>query len=171
MKKVIISLFMMLPLLSTAQQCIVKDCDDMTDKCTYYPRHNMILANEKKTMGFTMDARIVEKNGQLSVADIMILSVNIGGCNESDKLILMLSDSTKLSLTSWNKFNCEGNAWFSLKESDVNRLASSKIIKAYFQNGRSYDSFTKEIEGEDQDYFVKIIADCKENKFTVRPNN
>ena len=169
MKKIFISLLMALPLFSAAQQCIVKDCDDMTDKCTYYPRHNMILANEDKTVGFTLDARIVEKNGQLSVADIMVLSVNIGNCNENDKLILMLSDSTKLSLVSWNKFNCEGNAWFSLRESDVNRLASNKIIKAYFQNGRSYDSFTQKIDGEDQNYFVKLIADCKENKFTVKP--
>jgi hypothetical protein len=170
MKKVFISLLMALPLFSAAQQCIVKDCDDMTDKCTYYPRHNMILANDNKTVGFTIDARIVDKAGQISVADIMIKSVNIGNCNENDKLILMLSDSTKLSLVSWNKFNCEGNSWFTLRESDVNRLASNKIIKAYFQNGRSYDSFTKEVAGEDQDYFVKIIADCRENKFTVKSN-
>jgi hypothetical protein len=169
MKKVFIAMAMALPFLSLSQQCIVKDCDDMTDKCTYYPRHNMILANDEKTKGFTLDARIVEKAGQLSVADIMVLSVNIGSCNENDKLILMLSDSTKLSLTSWNKFNCEGNAWFSLRESDINRLGSNKIIKAYFQNGRSYDSFTKEITGEDQNYFVKLIADCRENKFTVLP--
>ena len=171
MKKVIVCLFMALPFLSTAQQCIIKDCDDMTDKCSYYPRFNMILANDDKTVGFTLDARIVEKEGQLSVADIMVLSVNIGNCNENDKLILMLSDSTKLSLVSWNKFNCEGNAWFSLRESDVNRLASNKIIKAYFQNGRSYDSFTKPITGEDQDYFVKLIADCRDNKFTVLPKD
>lgn len=169
MKKVFIAMVMALPFLSFSQQCIVKDCDDMTDKCTYYPNQNMILANDAKTVGFTLDARIVEKAGQLSVADIMVLSVNIGTCNENDKLILMLSDSTKLSLTSWNKFNCEGNAWFSLKESDINRLASNKIIKAYFQNGRSYDSFTKEITGENQNFFVKLIADCRENKFTVLP--
>jgi len=169
MKKVFISLLMALPLLSFSQQCIVKDCDDMTDKCTYYPRHNMIVANETKTIGFTMDARIVEKNDQLSVADIMVLSVNIGNCNENDKLILMLDDSTKLSLVSWNKFNCEGNAWFSVRESDVDRLGSHKILKAYFQNGRSYDSYSATIAPEDQDYFVKIIADCRENKFTVKP--
>jgi hypothetical protein len=169
MKKVFIAMVMALPFLSFSQQCIVKDCDDMTDKCTYYPNQNMILANDAKTVGFTLDARIVEKAGQLSVADIMVLSVNIGTCNENDKLILMLSDSTKLSLTSWNKFNCEGNAWFTLRESDINRLGSNKIIKAYFQNGRSYDSFTKEITGENQNFFVKLIADCRENKFTVLP--
>ena len=169
MKKIFISLLMALPLFSAAQQCIVKDCDDMTDKCTYYPRHNMIVANETKTIGFTMDARIVEKNGQLSVADIMVLSVNIGNCNENDKLILMFEDSTKLSLTSWNKFNCEGNSWFTVREQEINKLASSKIIKAYFQNGRSYDSYSSTIGPDDQDYFIKIIADCRNNKFTVKP--
>ena len=167
MRKLFIVIAMGLPFLSLSQQCIVKYCDDMTDKCTYYPNQNMILANDDKTTGFIVDARIVEKAGQLSVADIMVKSVNIGLCNEKDKLILMLSDSTKLSLTSWNNFNCEGNAWFTLKESDVKRLASNKIIKAYFENGKSYESFTKEVTGEDQDYFVKIIADCKENKFTL----
>ena len=140
----------------------------MTDECTYYSSQNMVVANETKTIGFTMDVRIVEKNDKLSVADIMVLSVNIGNCNENDKLILMLSDSTKLSLVSWNKFNCEGNAWFNLKESDVNRLGSNKIIKAYFQNGRSYESYSSIIGSEDQDYFVKIIADCRENKFIVK---
>jgi hypothetical protein len=116
-----------------------------------------------------MDVRIVEKNNQLLVADIMVKSVNIGNCNENDKLILMLDDSTKLSLVSWNKFNCEGNAWFTVRESDVNRLGSHKILKAYFQNGRSYDSYSGTIVPEDQDYFVKIIADCQNNKFTVKP--
>jgi hypothetical protein len=169
MKKIFISLLMALPLLSFSQQCIVKDCDDMTDKCVFYPRHNIIVANEEKSVGFTMDVRIVEKNNQLLVADIMVKSVNIGNCNENDKLILMLDDSTKLSLVSWNKFNCEGNAWFTVRESDVNRLGSHKILKAYFQNGRSYDSYSGTIVPEDQDYFVKIIADCQNNKFTVKP--
>ena len=159
---------MALPLLSFSQQCIVKDCNDMTDNCVFYPRHNMIVANDTKTIGFTVDARIVENNDQLSMADIMVRSVNIGSCNENDKLILMLDDSTKLSLVSWNKFNCEGNSWFNVKESDVNRLGSHKIIKAYFQNGRSYDSYSATIGPDNQDYFIKIIADCTENKFTLK---
>ena len=170
MKKVFIIVAMALPFLSLSQQCIVKDCDDMTDKCMYYPRHNVIVTNETKTIGFTMDVRIVNNNDQLAAADIMVHSVNIGSCNEKDKLILMLDDSTKVSLVSWNKFNCEGNAWFDLKESDVNKLESHKIIKAYFQNGRSYDSYSATITSDDQSYFIKIIADCRENKFTVKPN-
>jgi hypothetical protein len=168
MRKLFIAIAMALPLLSLSQQCIVKDCDDMTDKCVYYPRYNMIVANDAKTVGFTMDARVVENSGQLSMADIMVKSVNIGNCNENDKLILMFDDSTKLSLTSWNKFNCEGNAWFSLKHSDIERLGSHKIIKAYFMNGRSYDSYSSTITPENQDYFVKIIADCRDNRVTVK---
>jgi len=170
MRKLFIAMATALPLLSFSQQCIVKDCDDMTDKCVYYPRHNMIVANAEKTVGFTLDVRIVENSGQISIADIMVKSVNIGNCNENDKLILMLDDSTKISLVSWNKFNCEGNAWFNVKESDVNKLGSHKILKAYFQNGRSYDSYSATITSDDQNYFIKIISDCRENKFTVKPN-
>lgn len=170
MKKVFIAMAMALPFLSLSQQCIVKDCDDMTEKCIYYPNEKMIVANEEKTIGFTMTTLISSKNSQLTVTDIMVKSVNIGNCNEGDKLILMLDDSTKLSLVSWNKFNCEGNAWFSLNQSEINRLGSHKIIKAYFMNGRSYDSYSSTIKPEDQDYFVKIIADCRENKVTVKTN-
>ncbi len=169
MKKVFIAMAMALPFLSFSQHCIVKDCDEMTEICYYYPRHNIIFANDAKTQGFTMDARIVEDAGQLSIADIMITSVNIGNCNENDKFIIMFDDSTKLSLVSWNKFNCEGNAWFHLDSSDIAALASHKIIKVYFQNGRSYDSFTRPVKADDQAYFMTIIADCRENKFTVKP--
>jgi hypothetical protein len=170
MRKLFIAMAMALPFLSFSQQCIVKDCDDMTDKCVYYPRYNMIVANDAKTIGFTMDARVVENSGQLSMADIMVKSVNIGNCNENDKLILLFDDSTKLSLGSWNKFNCEGNAWFSVRHSDLDKLGSHKIIKAYFMNGRSYDSYSSTIKPEDQDYFIKIIADCRENKVIVKTN-
>ena len=140
----------------------------MTDKCTYFFSEKIIVANDEKTMGFAMRPLISEKNGNLSCGDILVKSVNIGNCNEKDKLILMFDDSTKISLVSWNKFNCEGDAWFSLKLSDIDKLASHKIIKAYFQNGRSYDSYTAAILAEDQDYFMIIMNDCKNNKFTLK---
>ena len=151
-----------------SQNCIVKECDDMTDQCLYYPRFKMAVANDEKTIGFTMDAYSSEKTGSISLDGILVKSVNIGTCNEKDKLIIMLDDSTKVNLISWNDFNCEGNAWYHLKDSDINRLAGHKMIKAFFQNGRSYDSFSRTIDAEDQDYFMKLIADCRENKFTVK---
>lgn len=168
MKKIIILLLVAIPFMSLSQEGIIKDCDDMTDKCIYYPRQKMAVANEEKTTGFTMTTLISNENGRLAVTDIMVQSVNIGNCNENDKLIIMLDDSTKISLNSWNKFNCEGNAWFSLKQSEIDRLGSHKMIKAYFQNGRSYESFSNAVLLEDQNYFLNIINDCRNNKFTTR---
>lgn len=140
----------------------------MTDKCNYFFSEKVIVANDAKTLGFSMRPLISQKNGSLSASDILVKSVNIGNCNENDKLIIMLDDSTKISLVSWNDFNCEGDAWFSLKQSEIDRLASHKMLKAYFQNGRSYDSYSATILPEDQDYFMIIMNDCKNNKFTLK---
>ncbi len=166
MKNLLFVLFALFSNAMFSQGNIKKECDDMTDRCIYYPSSNIIIANSGKDKGFTIDARIVEENGSIKLSGILIKSVNIGSCNENDKLILMLSDSTKMTLTSWNKFNCEGNSWYNLKPLDSERLGTHKVIKAYFQNGRSYDSYTGEIPAEDQDYFVKIAADCKNNLYT-----
>jgi hypothetical protein len=168
MKIVFISFLVAMPLVSLSQQGIIKDCDDMTDKCIYYPKQKMAVANEEKTIGFTMTTLISSENDQLTITDIMVQSVNIGTCNENDKLIIMLDDSTKISWVSWNKFNCDGDAWFSLKQSDIERLESHKIIKAYFQNGKSYESFTNTVQSEDQNYFVNIITDCRNKKFSLK---
>jgi len=166
MKKILFIASLVATIAAQAQPYIVQSCDDMTDKCIYYPSEKIIIANEAKTKGFTISLHLTQKPSQIGVSGIMCKVVNIGGCDENDKLILMLSDSTKISLVSWNDFNCEGNAWFNVKESEVERLATHKVIKAYIQNGRTYDSLSGEIPVEEQEYFIKLIADCRQNKFT-----
>lgn len=166
MKKLLFISATFLSIASYSQPYIVKSCDDMTDKCIFYSSENVIIASEDRKTGFTVALQLSEKSGRIEASGIMCKVVNIGTCEENDKLILMLADSTKLSFVSWNKFNCEGNAWFNLKQSDVEKLASQKILKAYIQNGRTYDSFSGEIPVEDQEYFIKLIADCRQNKFT-----
>ena len=153
---------------SYAQPEILKSCDDMTDQCYYIPSEKIVLINETLKQGFNMGPRFEEKKGKLEMTDIMCKVANIGACHESDKLILMFSDGTKLTLVSWNKFNCEGDAWFSVTESEIAKLASFKVIKAYLQNGRSYDSLTMEIPEAKGEYFIKLISDMRQG--IVRKN-
>lgn len=169
MKKVSILLCLALSIESFSQVYINKKCDDMTEKCLYYPSERVVTNNSSNTQGVFLQPLITEKSGKLEVENIICTSVRIGNCNENDNLILMFEDSTKINLRSWNDFNCEGKSYFSINTSNREKLASKKVIKLYFQNGRSYDSFTSEIKEDQQEYFVKIIADCRENKVII-PN-
>jgi hypothetical protein len=147
---------------SYSQPEILKSCDDMTDKCYYVPSEKIVLIDEVLKRGFNMGPRFEENRGKLEMTDILCKVANIGACHEADKLIIMFSDGSKLTLTSWNKFNCEGDAWFSVTESEIAKLASFKVIKAYLQNGRSYDSLTMEIPEAKGEYFIRLISDMRQ---------
>jgi len=167
MKKVSILLFLALSITSFSQAYINKKCDDMTGKCIYYPSERIITHNSSNTEGVFLQVLITEKSNRLDIEHIICTNVNIGNCNENDNLILMFEDSTKINLRSWNEFNCEGKSYFSINGSNADKLASKKVIKLYFQNGRSYDSFTSPIDADQQNYFVDLMGDCRANKYQI----
>jgi hypothetical protein len=80
---------------------------------------------------------------------------NIGNCNENNKLIFLFEDNSKLTLESFNKFNCEDFAYFDLYSKELNKLQKN-IISIMFQNGRSYESITVDLSPEDKDYFIRV---------------
>ena len=69
-------------------------------------------------------------------------------------------------LKSWNKFNCEGNAWFNISKDETKLLREHKVVKAQMQNGYSYESFQNDVPVGEQDYFIRFFIDLDANKFT-----
>lgn len=144
---------------------ITKMVDDMTDKVYYYSRLRLVLANDEKTKGFNMELNMDGKSGNgISITGISVKMVNIGSCCENNTLIIMFEGGDKISLKSWNKFNCEGNAYFSLSKKDIELLSNKRIAKVRVENGRTYDSFTKDVPEEKQDYFVQVIRAVNDNR-------
>jgi hypothetical protein len=141
---------------------LYKSVDDMSDDVTYYPSSSVVLSNSQKTKGIRISAFIDEKKGELSIGDISISMVNIGSCVEKNELIIMFEDSSKISLTSWNKFNCEGDAWFRLEDDEVAKLSSLKVKKIKITNGHSYDSYTSLMSSPD--YFRQLFYAAKTKK-------
>jgi hypothetical protein len=90
--------------------------------------------------------------------------VGIGNCVENNTFIVKFSDESKIELKSWNDFNCEGDAWFSVKEDNLKSLETKKITKIRVQNGRTFESFTMEVPEIDSDYFIQLIYATKNNK-------
>jgi hypothetical protein len=62
------------------------------------------------------------KNGVFAYSGIMINSFGIGTRIEKDELTFLFEDNTKVSLLSWNKFNCKGASYFDLNASELSNL-------------------------------------------------
>lgn len=172
MKKLI--LLMMLPFIMKGQKdslFIVREKDDMTDKVYYFPSKKMILFNKETKTGIALTP-FIEKD--FTFKDLNCKIVNVGNCNEKDELILMFQDSSKIKLTSFADFNCKGSAFFNLKKVEIEKLRTLKIIKAKITNGRTYESYTSNVDEKDQSYFIDLakIMDTKtfKDKASVKNN-
>lgn len=133
---------------------VVSIKDEMTDKISYSASKNIICTEDDGKKGFSLSAFIEQ---DLSINDLKVKMVGIGSCVEKNTIIILFEDDSKLNLTCWNEFNCKGNAWFKIKKADIDLLSSKKIKKVRVQNGRSFESFTSEIEPKDQDFFIHLF--------------
>jgi uncharacterized protein YlzI (FlbEa/FlbD family) len=165
-KLITMMLLMMLTTISFGQSdsvYLIKDVDDMTDKTYIYPSTNFIVANETKTIGFTVDCYINQK-GEFGF--LTVTMVNIGSCNEGDEIIILFENGGKITKKSWNDFNCEGNAYFYLTKDEIELLRTNPLSKIRMINGRTYDSFTGEVQKKDKRYFIQIFYALDNNLFS-----
>lgn len=141
-----------------------KETDEMSDKVYFYPSRDIVLSDDGKTKGVRLSAFYNEKEG---VTDLKCKLVNIGSCIEKCELIVMFKDSTKITMESWNDFNCKGNAWFSINAKDKKILSEKKILKVKITEKRDYNSYTSLVSDEDSDYYVQLFYADKNKK--IRP--
>jgi hypothetical protein len=162
MKKLLLQFVLLTSLSAFSQEptpFVIEHCKDkMTDKEYYFTQKKLICANTEKTKGFTITPNFNAKNGTIVNNGFMCKNVNIGNCDEKDVLIFMFSDESKLTLTSWNKFNCEGNAYFDFTESQLKELSLKTVTAIRFSNGRSHESLTSTLKEPEKDYFVRAYT-------------
>jgi hypothetical protein len=111
-----------------------------------------------------VSAFVESEDNKLLIKDLSIKMVNIGNCVENNTLIIMFEDTSKIFLTSWNKFNCEGNAWFKLEESDIKMLSTKKLLKIKITNGRSFESMTMTVPDIKKDFFIQLFYAVEKRK-------
>ena len=96
----------------------------------------------------------------------MKTAIGLGNCCENNKLIILFEDGSKINLVSWNDFDCEGNAYFSLTDTQKNKLAKLPIKTVRVTNGYSYESITSS-KGYNKRHFIQLFH-CIDNKlFTL----
>jgi hypothetical protein len=162
MKKLLLNLVLLISLSAFSQTTtpyVIEHCKDkMTDKEYYFAQRKLICANPEKTKGFTVTPNFKADKGGMKNGGFMCKNVNIGSCDENDSLIILFEDDTKITLTAWNKFNCEGNAYFDFSESQLKDLSTKKVNTIRFSNGRSYESLTITLKEDQRDYFVRAYS-------------
>ena len=162
MKKLLLNLVLLTSLSAFSQTTtlfIIEHCKDkMTDKEYFFSQKKLICANPEKTKGFTITPSFRADNGTMINNGFICKNVNIGSCDEKDNLIILFEDDSKISLTSWNKFNCEGTVYFNLTDSDLKELSTKKMSSIRFSNGYSYESLTSVLKQDQKDYFVRAYT-------------
>lgn len=165
MKKLSLN-FMLLISLSVFSQTttpfVIQHCKDvMTDNEYYFPEKKLICSNIEKTKGFTINPSFKSENGVMVNNGLDSYNVGIGNCDEDDTLIFLFEDDSKITLKSWNKFNCDGNGFYNLTEDDYKQLASKKIKTIRFTNGYTFDTFTYSLNDSQKDFLVRVYSNYK----------
>jgi hypothetical protein len=142
---------------------VVKVVDDMSDDSFYTPSKNMVCATTDKKTGISLSVFFDEKNDELTIAEIKVVMINIGNCVENNELIILFENEEKIKLMSWNKFNCDGDAWFRLNDDQRELLAKNRIKKIKITNGRTYESYTHELK-TNKDYFNQLFFAAQNGK-------
>jgi hypothetical protein len=164
MKKLTLSLLLISTLTANAQTSpfIIEHCiDKMTDKEYHFTQNSLVCSDVKNTQGFIITPSFKKNYNELTPNSIICKSLNIGNCNEKDILIIMFDDDTKITYIAWNKFNCEGNSYFTVSKEDVIILSTKKIKAMRYINERSYESLTYILKEKERNYFINAYTNQK----------
>ena len=143
-------------------QTLTKIVDEMSDKVYWSDDGQVFIENNA---GFRIESAWKYNSPEPVFDGIMAKIVGLGSCVENVEMIVLFENGEKITKTSWNKFNCEGNAWYNLRESEVNLFKTVPISKIRFTNGRTYESITGVLELSD--YFITINRRADNNQFDV----
>jgi hypothetical protein len=147
---------------------IIKLVDEMSNDSHMIANNALILVNNTNTSGFSIKLDFREEKGKITQDGLICKMIGIGTCVENNELIIMFTDSTKITLKSWNKFNCDGNAWFSITDQQAKELSTKQLLKIKIQNGRTFESLTKEVDDNANDYFINLLAQAAANKYILK---
>jgi len=138
--------------------------DEMNKKTYLRTSRKFVVENEKSTKGFIVDAFT---SRDFTLHSILIQMVNIGVCNENDEMIILFENGEVITKKSWKEFNCKGDAYFSINDSDMELLRTQPLSKIRITNGVSSESFTGTVEVKDKRYFIQLLYSL-DNKLTTK---
>jgi len=135
---------------------LLKQTDAMTEKTYVFGSRRIICSDESGDIGFIISTHIDYKKMKFEM--ITAQMVGIGTCNEKDYIIILFENGEKVTLLSWNEFNCKGIAYFNLFDKRaIELLRTQPMSKIRMTNGRSNESYTSDVKVGDKRYFMQIF--------------
>jgi hypothetical protein len=158
-----LSLFAFISLLTTINgQEILKYTDSMTDRVIWADSPGQVFYDETIEIGFRINAAFRFNQTESIISGVNTRIVGMG-CVENVQLIILFEDGTKISKYSWNKFNCDGDAWFLFTTKELNMLANKPIAKIRLTNGYKYKTITVDVEAPT--YFITLFEKVARDEY------
>jgi hypothetical protein len=164
MKKVFMVFGLAMVSLTSYSQEILKHVDVMNDRVYWIDKPGQVFYGEDKQTGFRIDASFKLNQNSPIISGVQTLIVGMG-CVENVEIIILFEDGSKITKYSWNKFNCDGNAWFLFTPRELDILSTKRISKIRLTNGFKYKSMTVDVT--DPDYFINLAQKAANNEFTL----
>lgn len=145
----------------------IKMCKDaLTDKYDVWGSKKLVCLNSEGSRGFSISPVFVYENEKVKYKYLTVTHAGLGSCSENDSIIFLFEDGSKVSMKSWNKFNCKGLAAFDLKSDKLDEIAKPlKVIRV--SSGRSYKEYTHTVKEEDKSFLLHIKNLLDEQNVTV----
>jgi len=167
MRKLLLGALLLLSMVSFAQTKIIYSKDVMTDKESV-SISDVLMCSEDGKKGFIVMVSLNLKDGIVNYNGLIVKSAYVGGCHENDTLILLFDDDTKVTLSMWNKFNCDGSSYFDFYKKEFESFSTKKVKAIRLSNGRTYDSYTYVLKPSEQTYFIDVAALIKANVYSTK---
>lgn len=133
--------------------------DDMSEK-TYFLADPLVKLDHESNKGFRLELFYNPNTGKANM--LYVKHMGLSYCSDNDELIIRFKDGSKMYKRSFNKYNCDGKALFSLTKKDVKKLKSMAISKVRITSGNTFSQFTAELEAEEKAYFIQMYASLHE---------
>lgn len=145
---------------------IIKKFDIMDDKTTY-SINEQLMVSENGKVGFILWPQFEPEGNGFNYTGLVVLAAGVGACHEDSYVTILLEDDSKVKLTMWNSFNCDGKIFVDLHGTALNSL--NKPLKTIrLSNGYSYQEYTMDIVGNNKYYFMDCIKLFNSQKSTTK---
>jgi len=156
-KAILLTAYALLGSLMFNAQVLYKECDEFTGDCYYFADRNIVVHNASKTQGFSIRFMFDQNTEKAVISGMYSKMVGIGNCVENNTIYFIFEDGSKANFVSFNKFNCEGDAFFHISPDDLDLFRTKKISKVKISNGYSYESFSADLDNADKGFLREIV--------------
>lgn len=140
-----------------SQEFVVKVCEDKIEKTTtYIPTESIFVKSPSGKDGFLLSLYIQKKEDKIVCTGITVNSVVGSSCVENSTLYLVLENDEVVTLTAWNKFNCDATSYFDFTDENIKKISTIKLKTIRFKNGYDSTSLTGIEKGKEL-FFVRAV--------------